>query len=109
MTLDAAAFLRRFLMHVVPKGFMRVRHYGLLANAGRKDAIASCRKLLAAATPSGEVASDPEPPTWQQLLQRLTGLDPTLCPVCGQGPMLPVEDIARTPNPWSMPARATSP
>ena len=85
MTLDAGEFLRRFLLHILPKGFMRIRHYGLLANRSRRTLLESCRQLL-------EVPSETPPPappeTWQNLLQRLTGKDPTLCPRCGQGHLL---------------------
>ena len=85
MTLDAGEFLRRFLLHILPKGFMRIRHYGLLANRSRRTLLESCRQFL-------EVPSETPPPappeTWQNLLQRLTGKDPTLCPRCGQGHLL---------------------
>lgn len=66
MTLPAAEFIRRFLLHVLPKGFHRLRHYGLLASASRKANLARIRDLLAVpqsavvAAPTGEVA--PEPP-----------------------------------------------
>ena len=46
MTLDADEFMRRFLLHVLPGGFHRIRHYGLLANAGRREHLAQARELL---------------------------------------------------------------
>ena len=46
MTLDVDAFLRRFLLHVVPRGFMRIRHFGLLANRTRRGLVRQCRDLL---------------------------------------------------------------
>ena len=46
MTLDAREFLRRFLLHVVPRGFMRIRHFGLLANRTRRGTVTRCRDLL---------------------------------------------------------------
>jgi hypothetical protein len=46
MPLDAQEFIRRFLLHVLPDGFMRVRHFGFLANRAKKQALAQCRKLL---------------------------------------------------------------
>src|SRR5882757_4410654 len=49
MTLDAVEFVRRFLMHVLPSGFVRVRHYGLLANRHRQEKLARCRELIGAA------------------------------------------------------------
>jgi len=54
MTLDPGEFIRRFLLHVLPKGFHRIRHYGLLASAGRKANITHARELLAAPQPKDE-------------------------------------------------------
>jgi len=51
MTLDPAEFMRRFLLHVLPTGFHRIRHYGLLANAGRRENLARARTLLNAIPP----------------------------------------------------------
>ena len=51
MHLDVLEFIRRFLLHVLPKGFVRIRHYGLLANRTRKKKIARCRELLSAPVP----------------------------------------------------------
>jgi hypothetical protein len=63
MTLAAAEFIRRFLLHVLPTGFHRIRHYGLLANAGRKDNLARARELLnqPAPEPDQPVAASPAP------------------------------------------------
>src|SRR5213082_1607555 len=47
LTLSAEEFLRRFVQHVLPRGFMKIRHYGLLANRGRTERLALCRALLA--------------------------------------------------------------
>ena len=57
MTLAADEFIRRFLLHVLPKGFHRIRHYGLLASAGCKANIARARELIAAAEPPAEPAT----------------------------------------------------
>ena len=54
-------FIRRFLLHVLPKGFHRIRHYGLLASAGRKANIARARELLAAPQPKAECAERARP------------------------------------------------
>jgi hypothetical protein len=82
MTLPADEFLRRFLLHVLPSGFMRIRHFGLLANRHRKPKLERCRALLAAASP-------PEKPAESVavMVERLTGKDLTLCPFCEQGTM----------------------
>jgi len=58
MTLDGVEFLRRFLLHLLPKGFVRIRHYGLLSNRSRKSKLAVCRALLG---PVAEPSSPPEP------------------------------------------------
>ena len=73
MTLDGGEFLRRFLMHAVPRGFMRIRHFGLLANRVRARNLATCRRLLAA--PSGPLLRDPVPP-----------FPP--CPICQRGRLI---------------------
>jgi hypothetical protein len=84
MRVDAPEFLRRFLLHVVPRGFMRVRHYGLLANRHRAVRLARCRALLDAPAPPKKPAVAPSPA--ERILQ-LTGIDILRCPVCGEGPM----------------------
>jgi hypothetical protein len=81
MTLSAEEFLRRFLLHVLPSGFVRLRHFGFLANRGRTAKLAVCRTLLAVA-PS---AAPPPPETVAALVHRLTGVDITRCPLCRTG------------------------
>lgn len=79
MTLDAGEFLRRFLLHAVPSGFMRIRHFGLLANRFRTTNLTRCRELLAA----------PPPPPVQHCSAGDTAADtPDRCPICGQGRMI---------------------
>jgi len=63
MTLDAAEFIRRFLLHVLPDGFQRIRHYGFLANSQRKAKLALIRRFLGAAPPAIDGATEePAPP-----------------------------------------------
>lgn len=107
LTLDGAEFLQRFLLHVVPHGFMKIRSYGFLANAVRKDSIAICRQLLGEKGMDDQ--SDDLPETWQQLTERLTGKDPTRCPVCKVGRLVHKIDFLEGESPWSLPGRATSP
>ena len=80
MRLDADEFVRRFLLHVLPRGFTRLRHYGLLANRCRARKLALCRGLLHQPTPVPQ-----EPETTQEMLLRLTGIDTALCGQCGRG------------------------
>jgi hypothetical protein len=82
MALDADEFLRRFLLHVVPRGFMRIRHSGLLANRTRRATLTRCRALLGQPPPE-----DAPPESAAVLLHRLTGVDLSRCPVCGEGRM----------------------
>lgn len=80
MSLDASEFIRRFLIHVLPKGFQRIRHYGLFANANRADTIARARELLA--VPKPEPPSTEEPAaTANETASRVW---PTPCPCCGK-------------------------
>src|SRR3989338_7831366 len=74
---------RRFLLHVLPNGFMRVRHFGFLANRAKKHALPLCRKLLGLNPLLPEI---PEKSS-QDLLLELTGIDLSRCPSCKQGTM----------------------
>jgi len=81
MPLAANEFLRRFLLHVLPDRFVRIRYYGFLANRCREQRLALCRKLLKEGAPAPPRCRE----SWSELVQRLTGRDPTLCPQCQQG------------------------
>ncbi len=94
MTLEVDEFLRRFLLHVVPHGFMRIRHFGLLANRTRRDTLARCRDLL-----DQPPLKEAPPESVPQLLQRLVGVDLSRCPVCGEGHMQPTVIIGLGPPP----------
>lgn len=85
LTLDAEEFIRRFLMHVLPDGFMKIRHYGILSNRSRRTKLVVAKTLLGVNDPdfSTEVKE-----TWQDLLTRITGRDPRICPHCGKGRMV---------------------
>jgi hypothetical protein len=85
MALPVDEFLRRFLLHILPTGFMRIRHFGLLVNRTRHATLDRCRHLLQAPLLSPE-AVPPEPV--HVLMQRLTGVDLSRCPVCGEGRMV---------------------
>jgi hypothetical protein len=80
MTLSGEEFLRRFLLHVLPDHFVRIRYYGLLANRHREQSLALCREVL----PGPPVPPKLTKSDWQSLLQSLTGVDPMRCEVCGQ-------------------------
>ncbi len=96
MTLAVDEFLRRFLLHVVPRGFMRIRHFGLLANRARRRTLAQCRHLLGQPPPA-----EPQVESAAALLHRLTGIDLSCCPVCHQGRMQITARLVATPPPDS--------
>jgi hypothetical protein len=87
ISLAAQEFIRRFLLHVLPHGFVRIRHFGLMASRNVQTKLEKASSLLHASqstqptqpTPSTKV----ELLSWQQLLLKLTGLDLTVCPNCG--------------------------
>src|SRR5439155_21422805 len=93
ITLTALEFIRRFLMHVLPAGFHRIRYYGFLGNRIRRDTLARCRDLLQMPTvaPAGERARA----DYRDRYEILTGWSLRTCPVCGEGSMHVIEDIAR--------------
>jgi hypothetical protein len=101
MTLDADEFIRRFLLHVLPNGFHRIRHYGYLANGHRAAKLAQCRRLLAAPAPlDAEVVED-----YRLRYLQLTGRSLVICPCCG-GKMInvavmPPEKATRDPPTWN--------
>jgi hypothetical protein len=101
MRLDTLEFIRRFLLHVLPKGFVRIRHYGLLANRTRKAKLARCRALLAAPAPQL-----PPRQSFPERLLRLSGIDLLRCPACHEGRMIPIAEIHRPPLRSQHPIRA---
>ena len=80
MRLDADEFVCRFLLHVLPRGFTRLRYYGLLANRCRARKLAICRDLLGQPNPEPR-----EPKTAEEMMLRLTGIDSTASRQCGEG------------------------
>jgi hypothetical protein len=83
MTLQADEFIRRFLLHVLPSGFMRIRHFGFLANRSRKQKLARCRVLLNLEPPSTTTRKSA-----RQLMLDVTGCDLSLCPTCHVGTLV---------------------
>jgi hypothetical protein len=98
MTLDPGEFIRRFLLHVLPKGFHRIRHYGLLASTTRKASIARARKLLDTPAPHATSDAPREPEQTAPADRRLP------CPYCG-GRMVVVETFERGAKPRAPPGR----
>jgi hypothetical protein len=82
ITITAVEFIRRFLLHSLPKGFVRIRHYGFLANRNRNENLNAIRQLMGISVPlEKEIAS------LEEMMQKLTGTDITTCPCCSNGKM----------------------
>jgi hypothetical protein len=88
MTLSLTEFIRRFLMHVLPNGYKRIRYYGFLANRKRKKSLDLCFSLLGKAQKQAQSLCEKTVIT--DLIKSLFNLDITLCPKCGQGHLQPV-------------------
>ncbi len=91
MRLQADEFVRRFLLHVLPSGFQRIRNYRLLANCTRQAKLERCRQLLHVPAPAPAQANEHE--DYRDRYQRLTGVSLRDCPVCANGQMIRVEAL----------------
>ncbi len=106
MTLSAVEFLRRFFLHLVPPHFVRIRHYGFLANRHRADKLACCRELLGVTLAASALPSPVQPEAVTP--EETHDPEPKNCPVCG-GRMRCVErtprpsgrQLLRSPWPWN--------
>ena len=94
MTLDAHEFIRRFLLHVIPKGFVRVRHSGVLANRS-KSLLSKCRQLLDLSSALPKLPKK----SVHQLMLELTGIDIARCPLCQKGTLVLLAKLP-VPAPW---------
>ena len=87
MTLEAVEFIRRFLLHVLPSGFVHIRHFGFLANRKRKEKLALCRSLLPAPQAVSEASADsPGQPRFNSAEEQ-----PRRCPVCKTGRLILIQ------------------
>ncbi|MBI3795458.1 MAG: IS91 family transposase [Deltaproteobacteria bacterium] len=94
MELRAEEFLRRFLLHVVPPHFVRIRHFGLLANRTRQEKLARCRQLLAVTAAAATALL----PTQNGETPGAAEVAPVRCPTCGGGPMRRIAVLAPQPG-----------
>ncbi|HAM52617.1 MAG TPA: IS91 family transposase [Nitrospiraceae bacterium] len=90
MTLEAGEFIRRFLLHILPHRYVKIRHVGLLANRKRKHNIALCRQFLGS---ENTQTNKSEPKTWQEHMLEVSGIDVTRCPVCRKGRMVTIDAL----------------
>jgi len=93
MTLTADEFIRRFLMHVLPDRFQRIRYYGFLSNRFRRQKLALCRQLLGSSVADTNVEPSEQPQDYRDQYEQLTSFSLRQCPVCRQGVMVEVEEI----------------
>jgi Putative transposase len=94
MTLTVLEFIRRLLLHILPTGLMRIRHYGILANRHRHEKLALCRRLLGPTT-AGEPESSEEA---KEVRDNPSSITPTrVCPVCGAGRMIVIKELPPMP------------
>ncbi len=96
VTVAPEEFIRRFLLHVLPKGFVKIRHFGLMASSNATSKLVVARQLLEEKTKPTTDTDDPQacsPATqdkdWRERLKELTGIDLTICPRCKKGRMVP--------------------
>ena len=91
MTLPATEFIRRFLLHVLPAGFHRIRYYGFLGNRVRRERLALCRQLLH--MPAQAPTDEPPGTDYRDRSEVLTGVSLRACPVCAEGQMRVIEHL----------------
>lgn len=94
-TIGAVEFIRRFLLHVLPRGFMRIRHFGLFANRYKKENVGFCRKHLGLSSDLPEIVKK----SVEEMMLKLTGKNMMQCPFCGKGTMRVVEKIPKGSGP----------
>jgi hypothetical protein len=98
MPLSADEFIRRFLLHVLPDGFQRIRYYGFLSNRHREEKLERCRQLLGMASAHPTTPATEPPKDDRDRYEELTGVSLRLCPVCRRGQMIrvPLSSVACT-------------
>jgi hypothetical protein len=89
MTLDAHEFIRRFLLHILPMGFMKIRYFGFLSHKNKREAIALLRKLIDPEATLPEKINE----TINEIMLRLTGKDITCCPECKKGKLIMIKKL----------------
>ena len=99
MTLEADEFIRRFLLHVLPDGFQRIRHYGFLAHRYRQVRLALCRQLLGVVLTLTGIVPSPDKPDYRDVYEKLTGQSLRDCPVCHRGQMVVIAFLPASGRP----------
>ena len=92
LTVNADEFIRRYLLHILPNGFMKIRYFGFLANTNKRECIPLVQQLINPDLKVTEKLTE----TIQEMMMRLTGTDLSLCPECGKGKMVYLKDLPDT-------------
>ena len=87
MTLDAFEFVRRFLLHILPHGFFKIRYYGIFSSRNHRTTLAQCKVILRVKVTQEDSTTN----IWIEFMYELTGIDVSICPLCGQGRMVTIE------------------
>jgi predicted Zn-ribbon and HTH transcriptional regulator len=93
ITVDVFEFMRRFLLHILPHGFFKIRYYGILASRNHRTDLELCQRLLQVAV---KIAEQAKKLSWEDLMLELFDIDVRRCPVCGKGRL-----VARQMIPWN--------
>lgn len=91
MVIPAERFIRRFLLHVLPRGFCKIRHYGILSTRVKKECLTQVRESLGMKDDKGEKPRF----NVKDVLRITKGIDPDLCPECGKGKMICIQELPR--------------
>ncbi len=91
MSLDAVEFIRRFLLHVLPKGLIKIRYFGFLSHTNKNEQIPLIKKLI---DPEATVPEKIKETIYEMML-RLTGIDITCCPKCKRGKMINIRKLPK--------------
>ena len=97
MTLTAEEFIRRFLIHVLPDRFQRIRYYGFLSNRYRQEKLAQCRQLLGIPATCSDIDAPQQSRDYRDRYEQLTGVSLRQCPVCRHGCMVEVDCAPAVP------------
>jgi hypothetical protein len=95
MRLDATEFIRRFLLHILPKGFCKIRYFGIFASRNRKTVLTKCKNVLRYKFQKPQFVAL----SWQQTLMLVSGIDVSICPMCKKGNMIRIVDFKSQRDP----------
>jgi hypothetical protein len=101
IALEAEEFIRRFLLHILPDNFYKIRYYGILSSRNKKTKLSRCKRLLG--IKETDKTKTVVKKSWKELLYELTGIDVDKCPKCKNGKMILIERIIPGSNSMALP------